>query len=160
MQIKVFSIPAFGDARAEDELNAFLRGQRVLDVTQELVSDGSGAYWAFCVRYLEYGAGEGRKGRGARKERIDYKEVLSEDAFRIFAALRNRRKQLAAEEGIPAFAILTDSELAELAKAGVENPLTEARMKSVEGIGEKKLERYGKQLLEALNDTGPEENTQ
>jgi hypothetical protein len=52
MQFKLFSIPATGDAEAEEELNRFLRSHRVVSVEKELVQGGHTAYWCFCVEYL------------------------------------------------------------------------------------------------------------
>lgn len=55
------------------------------------------------------------------------------------------RKQIAKDEAIPAYAVFTDAELAELAK--MEGVLSLAKMKTVKGIGEKKIEKYGQHFL-------------
>ena len=55
MQYKFFNIPAIsGDGvSAEEEMNAFLRGHRVLNVQRELVHDGRDSFWSCCVEYLD-----------------------------------------------------------------------------------------------------------
>ena len=58
--------------------------------------------------------------------------------------MRAIRKQLAQNEGVPAYAVLTDVEMAELAKV---EPLTHAAMGKIKGIGSKKLEKYGHHFL-------------
>jgi superfamily II DNA helicase RecQ len=63
--------------------------------------------------------------------------------------MREIRKRLAAEESLPAYAIFTDEELANLAKI---EDLTLAKMKSVKGIGEKKIEKYGRSFLTESHD--------
>ena len=53
MQIKVSSVPVVGGEAENDELNAFLRGNKILQVEQQLVSGAEGTYWSFCIRYIE-----------------------------------------------------------------------------------------------------------
>ena len=53
-------------------------------------------------------------------------------------------KRLATEESLPAYAIFTDEELSNIAKIDC---LTFAKMKSIKGIGDKKVEKYGQHFL-------------
>lgn len=136
MQIRIFTIPIFGgDAFAED-MNAFLRSKKVLQVDQQLVNYGQSSAWCFCVRYVE----DNSPFRGAR-EKVDYKEVLDAESFERFSTFRKIRKEIADDEGIPAFSVFTDQELSEMAKV---KDLSAATMKAVKGIGEKKMEKYGR----------------
>lgn len=41
-------------------------------------------------------------------ERIDYKDVLSERDFALYAQLRNLRKFLSEQEGVPTYALFTN----------------------------------------------------
>ncbi len=144
MQIKLFTIPITDDGAFEQEFNAFLRAHKVLEVQQHLVNNENGASWCFCIRYVDsqYRATRIKTGK------IDYREVLDEATFKIFAQLREIRKQIASEEGIPAFAVFTDEELAGISKLSNITPNT---MKSVKGIGEKKVERYAARFIKDLN---------
>jgi len=145
MQVRLFSIPVSDDGQAVDELNRFLRGCRVLEVEKHFVPDGASSCWCLCVTYLEDG---GPKRSAAReKRRVDYKEVLSEQHFAVFARLRQCRKQIAQEDGIPAFAVFTDAQLAEMAQL---EDLTAQSMQSVKGVGTGKIERYGERFVAAL----------
>ena len=114
MQFKLFSIAATGDPEAEEELNQFLRAHRAVSVQKELVQSGQAAYWCFCIEYLTGVPASGERGRG--RSRIDYKAVLSEEDFAVFARLRDVRKRLAADEAIPVYAVCTNEHLAEMAK--------------------------------------------
>jgi len=49
MQLKVFVLPVKNLGAAEAEMNAFLRGHRVLAVKKEFVADGENSFWSFCV---------------------------------------------------------------------------------------------------------------
>ena len=145
MQFKLFSIPASGAPEAEEELNQFLRSQRAVSVQRELVQTGAGAFWSFCVEYLLGPAPAGQKDGGRR--RIDYKEVLSEEDFGLFAQLRDVRKQLAATEAIPVYAVCTNEHLAAMAKA---RPKSLSELKKIEGFGEAKAEKHGEVFLETI----------
>ncbi|WIM06686.1 MAG: DNA helicase RecQ [Candidatus Nitricoxidivorans perseverans] len=65
----------------------------------------------------------------------------------LFDALRQWRGQTAREQGVPAYVILHDRTLQELA---VRQPLTFEELLDVGGIGEAKATRYGAALLELL----------
>ncbi|HMQ59208.1 MAG TPA: HRDC domain-containing protein [Flavilitoribacter sp.] len=132
MQIKIFSIPILGGELMNDEMNAFLRSKKVLQVENQLVSDSHGAFWCFCIRYIEDNA-------PVAKPRPDYKQILDEESFQRFARMKEIRKQLAKEEGLPPYAVFSDEELAGLAKIEV---LTPGLMKTIKGVGDKKVEKY------------------
>ncbi|MDE5996321.1 MAG: HRDC domain-containing protein, partial [Eubacterium sp.] len=140
MQLKMFTIPVLS-CNEEESVNRFLRSVKVLEVKKELGSVGTGVYWAICVVYLNDGRIE--NGQSANKEKIDYKSLLSEVEFKQFCVLRKLRKQLADTDAVPAFAVFTDSELAEIAKLSEINPTL---MKGIKGIGNKKIEKYGEKL--------------
>jgi ATP-dependent DNA helicase RecQ len=65
----------------------------------------------------------------------------------LFEALRERRRDLAKEAGVPPYVIFHDSTLRELAEA---KPRSLAAMAHISGVGAAKLERYGSAFLEVL----------
>lgn len=149
MQIKLFTIPVGDSGAAQEEMNRFLRGNKILEVQNQLISNENGAYWCFCIRYIEkaFVPAEAHKGK------VDYKQILDEATFKKFSKLREIRKKVAAEEGMPAFAIFTDEELAGLAKLETITPKT---MLLVKGIGDKKVERFAKHFI---TDEKPDEKS-
>ena len=62
----------------------------------------------------------------------------------LFDALREARRTLAAEAGVPAYVIFHDSTLREIAAA---RPTSLAELAQVNGVGRTKLERYGDAML-------------
>lgn len=54
MQIKLFTIPVGESGAALQEMNAFLRGHKILEVEEHFVSSKGGACWCFCIRFLGY----------------------------------------------------------------------------------------------------------
>jgi len=132
-----------------EEVNRFLRSHRVLSVERQFIADGSNSAWCFCVEYLA--SGQGSAPPQARKaQRVDYKAVLSPAHFAIFARLRSARKELAQQEGIPAFAVCTDEQLAAMAQL---DELTAASLQTVPGIGEAKVRKFGEGLIAAFKGT-------
>ena len=54
---------------------------------------------------------------------------------------------MAAQENVPAFVVMHDTSLAEICR---KRPCTLAEIRGVSGFGERKTERYGQQILDAL----------
>jgi len=151
MQYRVFAIPATGSPDLEEELNHFLRSHKVISVQKTVeVIDGA-PRWCFCIEYIEGGAAPGRSGGSAgRSKRVDYKEVLSEEDFAVYARLREVRKELAAAEAVPVYAVCTNEQLAAIA---TNRPCSLADLKEIEGLGEAKAAKYGEGLLAGMAGT-------
>ncbi|MBT3291095.1 MAG: HRDC domain-containing protein [Victivallales bacterium] len=143
MPFHVFTV-AVGVPDACQELNAFLSSRRILSVQRELIQNGGGSCWTFCVEYLESRGAS--KGTRVRKERVDYKQALPPEQFEVFSRLRACRKELAARDGVPAFAVCTDEQLAAMAQA---EDLTKAVFDGIDGFGEAKRTKYGEALIAA-----------
>ncbi len=67
----------------------------------------------------------------------------------LFEALRTLRKRLADREQVPPFVVFSDATLAEMA---ARRPRDAAGLLSVNGVGQRKLERYGEDFLALLID--------
>ena len=65
----------------------------------------------------------------------------------LLQALRAWRRGIAREHGVPAFVVFHDSTLETIAAL---QPGTREALRGVSGVGEKKLERYAKALLEIV----------
>ena len=65
----------------------------------------------------------------------------------LFDALREARRKLAAEAGVPPYVIFHDSSLREIA---ARKPRNLNELSTVQGVGAVKLERYGEAMLAAL----------
>ena len=145
MQLRVFTIAIHDAGGALDELNAFLRAHRILSVDRHFVQDGANSIWAICVSYL--GDANRPLTAGAKRPKVDYREVLSEADFAVFAKLRNLRKELAEREGVPAYALFTNEQLAEMVQRRVGSLNA---IKEIEGVGGSRIEKYGAQFLALL----------
>ncbi|TFZ63117.1 DNA helicase RecQ [Hymenobacter sp. UV11] len=71
---------------------------------------------------------------------------------KLFERLRQLRKQIADEQGVPPYVVFTDTTLQEMAR---EQPTSRVAMLSVSGVGMKKFETYGEAFIEAILQHGP-----
>ena len=143
MQIKIINVPLTDDGSMQAELNKVLATHRVLEVEQCFFTNEKGGCWSFCIRYIPNMAPT--EHFSSSKGKVDYKNLLGEDEFKVFSALREIRKQLAAQDAVPAYAVFTDEELANIARL----PTLEAsKMFTIKGIGDKKVQKYGKLLID------------
>lgn len=147
MQVKIFTLCVGGDEEGEGALNRFLRSTRVLQLDRSFCAE-NGGYWTFCVVYME-GIGKDKSSMGVKK---DYKNELTEDQFTRFSRFREIRRELAHKEGIPAYAVFTDEELAQISRL---EEVTQQALQKLKGIGEKRIERYGSYFICSDEKRGP-----
>ncbi|MBI2306473.1 MAG: DNA helicase RecQ [Rhodocyclales bacterium] len=76
---------------------------------------------------------------------------LPPEAAALFEQLRQWRADTAREQGVPAYVILHDRTLRELAEM---RPTTRGHLAMVSGIGAAKIEHYGDELLALIGDRG------
>jgi len=119
---------AFGALKLTDSARGVLKGET--DVMLREASAGS---------------------RGSSKSKSKRKDLASTTASAassadtgLHAALRAWRSDIARRRGVPAYVVLHDSTIDGIAAA---RPTTLAKLRGVAGIGDKKLEHYGDQLI-------------
>lgn len=152
MSLAFFWVPAMQPGQAEQELNAFLRSHRILTLCRQFVADGQASAWAIAVEYLAGAVPSPQTG----KSKVDYREVLDPETFAVFATLRACRQELAQKDAVPAYAILTNEQMAQMARLRVSSAEDLAR---IEGFGEARVRKYGKQLLAAVKHARPSEDS-
>lgn len=147
MQLKFFTIPLLGGEDAAEDLNRFLIGHRILSVDRQLAQAGTASAWALCVAFEPAGEGRPQGVAAGRRGKVDYREVLSEADFSVYARLRSLRKEIADAEGVPAYALFTNEQMAEMVTRRVASA---AALREIPGIGEARVEKYGAVFLQAL----------
>ncbi len=65
----------------------------------------------------------------------------------LFEQLRTLRKQLADEQNVPPYVIFTDTTLEDMAR---QKPTTPDALRNVSGVGERKLQLFGRQFLNVI----------
>lgn len=150
MKFRFFHIPVLGGEAAGADLNQFCNGKRIATVEKHFVNDGANSFWAVCVSFWD---GQVKPpSEVAKKSKVDYREVLSPADFAVYVKLRQLRKTLSEQDGVPAYALFTNEQLAHM----VENRVTTDKgLLALVGVGKGKLEKYGQPFLEILSREFP-----
>ena len=94
-----------------------------------------------------------RRGRIARAAKPGREKApplpLDDEATARFAALKAWRAEVAREHNLPAYVVFHDATLAEMARA---LPATLDDLAGISGVGAKKLEAYGREILRVLGE--------
>ncbi|OAI14086.1 MULTISPECIES: HRDC domain-containing protein [Methylomonas] len=145
MKYQFFRIPVADSAQAEAELNAFCAQHKVASIDKQFVAAGADSCWAFCIAYLEKAAlSDIGKPKPAK---IDYREVLDEADFAIYARLRDLRKTLADQEGTPPYNIFTNEQLAAMVQQRIRS---KSGILSLPGVGQGRVDKYADAFLACL----------
>ncbi len=73
----------------------------------------------------------------------------------LWQALREKRRALAEEQGVPAYVIFHDATLMEMVSR---RPQSREQLAQISGVGDRKLEAYGDDFLAILHEHGAEED--
>lgn len=75
--------------------------------------------------------------------------VESPDVAALFEKLRQKRRELADEQGVPPFMVFSDRTLHEMAQS---KPQTQREFLLVNGVGQRKLEQYGATMMDVIGE--------
>ncbi|MCO5164972.1 MAG: HRDC domain-containing protein [Planctomycetes bacterium] len=165
--------PALG-AIDDGPLRLFGRDKVVLSVRDHFFVHGEVPHLVFVVVYRlvapsrpdgssgrldarahEAGARSPESGRSAPST-DDLRAGLPPDVRARFDLLRDWRNRMAQDEAVPAYAVLTNKQLLQLAR---EAPTTRAGVERVQGLGRKKADRYAPAILAiTAGQAGPATN--
>ena len=145
MKYQFFNVPVISPELEQKKLNLFCSQHRVVDIDKHLVLQGNINLWAFCISYIDGVVNAPKQGS---KKRIDYKEILDEDDFTKYAALRELRKKIAEQHGVPVYVVFTNEQLADMVK---QRAVTLNQLKSIEGVGSSRLEKYAEHFVVCLS---------
>lgn len=155
MAFRFFTIPITADDGPTGALNAFLRSHRIIKIDRQWVDDGTSSLWALCVEYLDgANTADSVERSGVVRAKIDYKEVLSESEFALFAKFRDIRKAIAQAQAVPVYTIFTNEQLAQMVSS---KATTRAALAKIDGLGESRLDKYGQKMLDILSKAWKEE---
>ena len=116
-------VEGHGSLRLTPESGSVLRGERRLELRRE------------------------RKRPAARSSRERRVPAAIDRSSPLWSALRQRRKQLADEQGVPPYVIFHDTTLVEMVQ---DRPATREAFARLTGVGATKLERYADAFLEVI----------
>ncbi len=93
---------------------------------------------------------QAKRTKGKPRKDLDVADGLDAAGAALFDALRSWRLAAAREHGVPAYVIFHDGTLKEIARA---RPTSLAALGALSGVGEKKLEAYGRDIVGIVERT-------
>jgi len=143
-QLKTFGI---GADVSKDEWSALFRDL----VSQGYLTKSEGVY-----PVLKLTATSAQVLRGAEKvmitktkEKIEIQSQTADYEKELLQQLKNRRRELATEENVPAYIVLSDATLMEVATY---LPHTKEEIRKISGFGEVKIDKYGNEFADIVAD--------
>lgn len=129
----------------DEEINKFCINKVVKSMKYKFVNELELKYWTVFIEYEELGGV------------IEKTEVNLSDADKIFLEkLKIWRKETAKKEGLPVFRIANNKQFEDIIN---NKPKTLEALKNINGFGKKKVEKYGKDIVEIVKSFyGDEKN--
>lgn len=117
-----------------------MTGKKIKSIKAANFRSNNRVYWSIFMVYEIPGGGDGQK---KKREHVD----LNDEQQLILNRLKAWRKERADSEGFPVYLIATNRQLFDIV---LRRPATPEGLKMIEGIGEKKVEKYGKEILNLI----------
>lgn len=153
MKIKVFKIRLDDAFRESDEarVNAFLENVEMKKSASTLVTAPEN-FWSLIVHYKEKETNQTaeptlKPAAEESSEKLSEADLTQNEIY-ILDNLKSWRTMKAEEENIPAYMVLWDQHLMEVAKA---KPRTKDELLEVKGFSEKRAAKYGDEILTILS---------
>ena len=144
LQYASFLLPVYPESNEQEEINRFIRTHRIIQAHKELIVKENVSHWAILVEYLD---SQEKSSGETIKSKVDYKEILNAEDFSLFSKLREIRKKLADDNGLPVYAVCTNEQLAKIAK---NKPKNITDLIKIDGIGQGKADKYASAFLECI----------
>lgn len=147
MQVRLFSF-TYDVARGrfdDSEMQEFLRDKSVLSVTEQFFTVEQIPRVLLVVTYRDDSSASGAARREPAK---DWRADLGPADAPIYDALRAWRARAAKREGLAAFYIFTNRQMADLARS---RPTTIQALAALEGFPEARLRRWGHEILAVVS---------
>lgn len=157
VQYAFFRVSTSQPSVSSDDLNQFINSHRVTHVEKHFHAEGGEGYWSFCLQWQSRTTGTTESTFAKDASKVDYKTVLSTEQFAVFSTLRERRKQLAEQEGVPVYAVATNEQLASMVR---DNACSQAQLLRIAGFGSSKVARYGDAFIQLIRECGKNSGTQ
>lgn len=141
MKFKIITIPFDVERKSffEEDLNNFCINKQIKRYQPEFFMENGKAYWSVFIEYEPI--------LKELESKNDESEGLDDEEVVLLKKLKEWRNEKASEKGIPPFIILKNSHLKEIVKRKCH---TLESLKIINGIGDKKVTDYGKEIIELV----------
>jgi superfamily II DNA helicase RecQ len=150
MKVKHFHIRLNKEYLHQDEetLNAFMQTVSVKNTAMQLVTLGQDNYWSILVFYGDVSAFDENDEIVSKKQASFDPSTLNEEERSRYEILRRWRAEAAAKDNYPNYIVASNVQLGVIAKL---NPSTTEELLKVKGLGARKVEKYGTEIIAVLN---------
>lgn len=151
MNIKVLKVRIADEFLLQDQkmIDDFLNNHEIIKVETAFVHDEN--FWSVVLYFNEYKTNVKKntvKDAKAAKYSAD-DDTLNSDEIEILEALKLWRSEKAREQNLPSYFIATNKELISVAKY---KPAKIEELLDIKGFGKHKIENYGEEILEILDN--------
>ncbi|NMR32953.1 aldolase [Chryseobacterium aquaticum] len=151
MNIKVLKVRIADEFLLQDQkmIDDFLNNHEIIKVETAFVHDEN--FWSVVLYFNEYKTDVKKntvKDAKAAKYSAD-DDTLNSDEIEILEALKLWRSEKAREQNLPSYFIATNKELISVAKY---KPAKIEELLDIKGFGKHKIENYGEEILEILDN--------
>lgn len=151
MNIKVLKVRIADEFLLQDQkmIDDFLNNHEIIKVETAFVHDEN--FWSVVLYFNEYKTDVKKntvKDVKAAKYSAD-DDTLNSDEIEILEALKLWRSEKAREQNLPSYFIATNKELISVAKY---KPAKIEELLDIKGFGKHKIENYGEEILEILDN--------
>ena len=137
MNFKIFTIPFDSSKQLfnEEDVNKFCINKKINEHKVKFFNENGKNYWSVYIGYENI------------LEKSEVIQAFSESEKILFDKLREWRKEAAEKDGVPVYIAATNSQLENIVKS---KPTTLEQLKNIDGFGAKKVEKYGKEIIEKI----------
>jgi superfamily II DNA helicase RecQ len=137
MNIKIFTIPFDRDKKYfdDDEVNKFIINKKIFEYKINFFCEDNRNYWTVIIVYETV------------IEKVSISKEMTEVERILFDKFREWRKETAENEGIPVYIVATNNQIASIIRL---RPKSLEQLKTIDGFGKKKIEKYGKIIVEKI----------
>jgi ribonuclease D len=161
MLIKIFTLKFSPGVEGFDDekIRLFMVGNEIISVREHFFIKDNVPYWTLLLAYnpgsfSKIPEQESQPSKTSQKD--EYRKYLTEDSEPLYEALRDWRNTSAKNEKVPPYFLFKNIHLAQIASNLPENL---NQLSSISGIGTKKTEKYGKEILEIVSSSSNKTKT-
>jgi len=132
----------------EDTLNGFMASVKVHHTAQQLITSAQANFWSIMVFYSDDLADETHLTKATEKQPPFDSSTLTAEERNRYEALRVWRADEAAKDNYPNYIVASNAQLGAISKL---NPTSVEDLNTLKGFGEKKVAKYGDEIIAVLN---------
>jgi ATP-dependent DNA helicase RecQ len=150
MLAKIFTLRfnELTDSFDDTPLQEFIKNKEILSMRDHFFLRHEVPYLAVIVSY-NLQTVEQPKTDGKKERDESWRELLTPEDMPIFNAMRDWRNETSRRQGIAAYIICTNRQLAEIVHKRVSN---KNQLSQIEGIGKAKISNYGDDIIAVMSE--------